>query len=203
MTTRLRIKNHDLRACTWSDWSLKWKDAAAQLVGGPTKPKAGIIVVQEVGGTRTFKTVAIKRSINLLLDSWYVRDSGAPVDQRLIRIFNFLNATKHVFLELRCPRHDFNGTALSEPFDTKRGFRLGDFNRVNSLNYSWIFINNHIVSSACSRLDKEAKHMGLKRTKARRKFACHQKKQTSHSRLGPMSLFPVIPRLSWNQNQHQ
>ena len=107
------------------------------------------------------------------------------------------------------------GKDLSEPFDTKRGFRQGDslscdfFNlmlesivRAAELNRSGtifyksvqllayaddidiIGLNNRAVSSAFSKLDKEAKRMGLVVNEDKTKYLLSSNKQSAHSRIG-------------------
>ncbi|XP_049306103.1 LINE-1 retrotransposable element ORF2 protein isoform X2 [Bactrocera dorsalis] len=108
-----------------------------------------------------------------------------------------------------------NGKDLSEPFNTKRGFRQGDslscdffnlllekmvraaeLNREGTIFYKsvqllayvddidTIGLNTRAVSSAFSRLDKEAKKMGLAVNEGNTKYLLSSNKQSSHSRLG-------------------
>ncbi|XP_054091506.1 uncharacterized protein LOC105219282 isoform X2 [Zeugodacus cucurbitae] len=104
---------------------------------------------------------------------------------------------------------------LSEPFDTKRGFRQGDslscdffnlmleriiraaeLNREGTIFYKSVQLlayaddidiignNTRAVSSAFSRLDKEAKRMGLVVNEDKTKYLLSSNKQSAHSRLG-------------------
>ncbi|XP_054086050.1 putative uncharacterized transposon-derived protein F52C9.6 isoform X2 [Zeugodacus cucurbitae] len=107
------------------------------------------------------------------------------------------------------------GKDLSEPFDTKRGFRQGDslscdffnlllekiiraaeLNREGTIFYKSVQLlayaddidiigsNNRAVCSAFSRLDKEAKRMGLVVNEDKTKYLLSSNKQSAHSRLG-------------------
>ncbi|XP_054084799.1 uncharacterized protein LOC128921370 [Zeugodacus cucurbitae] len=107
------------------------------------------------------------------------------------------------------------GKDLSEPFDTKRGFRQGDslscdffnlmlekiiraaeLNREGTIFYKSVQLlayaddidiignNTRAVSSAFSRLDKDAKRMGLVVNEDKTKYLLSSNKQSAHSRLG-------------------
>ncbi|XP_049318579.1 LINE-1 retrotransposable element ORF2 protein isoform X1 [Bactrocera dorsalis] len=107
------------------------------------------------------------------------------------------------------------GKDLSEPLDTKRGFRQGDslscdffnlllekivraaeLNRAGTIFYKSvqllayaddidiIGLNTRAVSSAFSRLNKEATQMGLAVNEGKTKYLLSSNKQSSHSRLG-------------------
>ncbi|XP_054085666.1 LINE-1 retrotransposable element ORF2 protein isoform X1 [Zeugodacus cucurbitae] len=107
------------------------------------------------------------------------------------------------------------GKDLSEPFDTKRGFRQGDslscdffnlmlekiiraaeLNREGTIFYKSVQLlayaddidiigsNNRAVCSAFSRMDKEAKRMGLEVNEDKTKYLLSSNKQSAHSRLG-------------------
>ncbi|XP_054089974.1 putative uncharacterized transposon-derived protein F52C9.6 isoform X1 [Zeugodacus cucurbitae] len=107
------------------------------------------------------------------------------------------------------------GKDLSEPFDTKRGFREDDslscdffnlmlekmiraaeLNRDGTIFYKSVQLlayaddidiigsNNRAVCSAFSRMDKEAKRMGLEVNEDKTKYLLSSSKQSAHSRLG-------------------